>query len=56
MTNVERAIVFLQHARDLVDEEARWREPGPDTTDLGDIAEDLGKALYHLESFVKVRT
>lgn len=53
MKPIQRAIVFLQQARDIIEDDAHWRDPVTDAStkeDLNDIAEDLGTALHHLES------
>lgn len=51
MKPTHRAIVFLQQARDIIDEEAN--NTSFDSTrrdDLNDIADELGVLLHHLES------
>ena len=53
MKPIHRAIVFLQQARDIIDQEAQhtlmpldWKR----RDDLNDVAETLGESLYHLEA------
>lgn len=52
MKPTHRAIVFLQQARDIIEEEAH--HTGPENLDrkmdLQDISDDLGTVLYNLES------
>jgi len=52
MKPVHRAIVFLQQARDIIDQEAHHTDPfdGTRRDDLNDVSDELGTALYHLES------
>jgi hypothetical protein len=53
MKPTHRAIVLLQIARDLIEQDAHHTDPfdGTRRDDLNDIADDIGTALYHLESF-----
>lgn len=54
MTPVQKAIVLLQLARDIIETDAHNTDPfeGCRRDDLNDVADDIGTALYHLESMV----
>lgn len=53
MKPTHRAIVFLQQARDIIDQEAHMTDPllaSDRRDDLNDISDALGETLYHLEA------
>ena len=59
MKPIHRAIVFLQQARDIIDQEAHHTDPMELSTgtkdctrrdDLNDVSDALGEALYNLEA------
>jgi len=52
MKPVHRAIVFLQQARDIIDEEAYYTsgvDDGERLIELQDAAHDMGAILHNLE-------
>lgn len=55
-TEIERAIIFVQEARAKLEDVAHYMDPKDiNRQDMLDVVEDLGAALYTLESLGNAR-